>query len=70
MTTLIHPSDADVRPDVRAEAHAHRHPAKGLGLRSPLWLLFLLLFLSVGGSGLFVVAWNLGAAAYTTPQPI
>ncbi len=76
MTTQTVTPAADVRPDVRIEVHSHRHPkrlnlrAHGVQLRSPLWLLFLLLTFAVSVGGLFVVAWTLGAAAYTAPQAV
>ncbi len=64
MTTLTHPSDADVRPDVRTEAHSHRHRKLSPGLAE---VLFLLLAVTVCGGGLFAIAWTLGGAAYTAP---
>ncbi len=62
MTTLTHPSDADVRPDVRTETHTHRHRKP---LKNPAWLVFLLLAFAVSASGLFVVAYTLAGGAYT-----
>ncbi len=67
MTTLTHPSDVDVRPDVRAEAHSHRYRNLPPALAR---VLFLLLAVSVSGGGLVAVAWTLGGAAYVAPQTI
>ncbi len=61
MTTLTHPADADVRPDVRTETHAHRHLSVEL-----VKVLFLLVAFAVCAGGLFTIAWILGGAAYTT----
>lgn len=63
MTTLTHPADADARPDVRTEAHAHRHRKP----RSVGWLLLLLVTFVVCVGGLVAVAWTLGGAAYAVP---
>ncbi len=60
LTDLAHLSDADVRPDVRTEAHT---PRRRKQLKNPAWLVFLLLWLAVFLGGLFVVAWTLGATA-------
>lgn len=57
MTTLNPARDAVVRPDVRTEAHTHRHRRP---LKNPAWLLFLLLTFAVSVGGLFVVAYTLG----------
>jgi hypothetical protein len=64
MTTMTHPSDAEVRPDVRTEAHAHRHRK---ARTKTAWPLFLLLTFAVCVGGLFTVAWVLGAAAHPAP---
>ncbi len=66
MTTLTHPSDVDVRPDVRAEAHSHRQRR----VRAAAQVLFVLLAAFVVFGGLFAVAWTLGGAAYVAPQTI
>jgi len=65
MTTFLTSPDADVRPDVRTEAHAHRHPGRhrrsgGLRLRSRWWLVAI-----VGGA--VSVLLSLGVIAYSIP---
>ncbi len=63
LTDLAHLSDADARPDVRTEAHT---PRRRKQMTNPAWLLFLLLVFAISVGGLFVVAYTLGAAAYST----
>ncbi len=64
MTTLTHSSDADVQPDVRTEAHSHRHRKPS---NNPAVLAFLLLAVAVSLSGLFVITVVLASSAHAAP---
>jgi hypothetical protein len=64
MTTLTHPKDAGVRPDVRTETHTHRHrrpPARWLWMRSPWWLV------AIVGSAVSAL-FTLATVSYAVPQ--
>jgi hypothetical protein len=65
MTTFTYAPGTDVHPDVRTEAHSHRHPGQhrrtnGLWLSSPWWLV------SIVATTVSVLL-SLGVIAYSIP---